>query len=272
MRRLGFGPNLIAVVLKCISTPVFSVVINGRVGDAIIPGRGLRQGCPLSPYLFIICAEGFSALIRSHERLGLWRGFACGPRAPTVTHLLFADDSLLFCSATEENCRAIQSVLATYERGSGQVVNLDKSVFVCSRNVEECQIPGFMSLLGIPSTPELESYLGLPVRIGRRKTLVFSNITCRIRKQLLAWRAKMFSAGGREILIKAVAQAIPTYSMSLFRLPSTLIDDIHRMIARFWWGVRRKKRRFIGRGGIFSRDRSSRAGLVLKISGLSIKR
>ena len=75
MKRLDFGAKLIDTVFRCISTPVFSVVINGKVGGWISPTRGLRQGCPLSPYLFLLCAEGFSALIRGQERLGILKGF-----------------------------------------------------------------------------------------------------------------------------------------------------------------------------------------------------
>ena len=243
MKRMGFGAKIVAVIMRCISTPSFSVVINGRVGGKIAPTRGLRQGCPLSPYLFLICAEGLSALIRGQERLGLWRGFACCSGAPKISHLLFADDSLLFCEASEGNFRAIRGVLEVYERGSGQMVNLEKSMFCCSPNVGCVGEELASSWLGIPVVSELESYLGLPVRVGRRKVLLFSNITDRVQKQLRSWRAKVFSAGGREVLIKAVVQAIPAYSMSLFKIPVTIISELHRLIARFWWGGAEDRRK-----------------------------
>ena len=88
MKRMGFGAKIVAVIMRCISTPSFSVVINGRVGGKIIPKRGLLQGCPLSPYLFLICAEGLSALIRGQERLGLLRGFRVVP-GPLGSHISY---------------------------------------------------------------------------------------------------------------------------------------------------------------------------------------
>lgn len=205
------------------------------MGGSIVPKMGLRQGCPLSPYLFLLCAEGFSALIRGQERLGLLRGFACRPAAPSVSHLLFADDSLLFCEASEDCCQAIRALLVVYERGSGQSVNMDKSIMCCSSNITEEEANDFSNLTGIPVVEELESYLGLPTHVERNKVAIFSNLTSRVHKQLRAWRSKIFSAGGREILVKAVVQAIPTYTMSLFKIPSTIIDDLHGLIARFWW-------------------------------------
>ena len=169
MRRVGFGPKLVAVVLECISTPVFSIVINGKVGSVIKPGRGLRQGCPLSPYLFLLCAEGLSALIRGQERLGLWRGFSCSLGAPVITHLLFADDSLLFCRADPRCFAALRTILDTYEKGSGQLVNLEKSAFCCSRNIPEGETTIISGMIGIPYTREMKYYLGMPIRAGRQK-------------------------------------------------------------------------------------------------------
>ena len=186
------------------------------------------------------------------ERLGLWMGFSCSPNAPVITHLLFADDSLLFCSADTKCYSAFHSILATYEKGTGQLVNFEKSAFCCSRNISAEQAARISDALGILHTTEMESYLGMPVRTGRQKLRIFSNISHRVKKQLLSWRARMFSAGGREILVKAVVQAIPTFTMSLFKLPSTLINELHGLVARFWWGgVRKTSGKFIGRGGIF---------------------
>ena len=84
-----------------------------------------------------------------------------------------------------------------------------------------------------------EKYLGLPSMIGRKKVSFFKDIKLRILSKISSWQSKLFSSGGKETLIKAVAQAIPAYAMSVFRLPTTLCEDIRRVIAGFWRGVKK---------------------------------
>ena len=94
-----------------------------------------------------------------------------------------------------------------------------------------------------------ESYLGLPTLVGRTKYHTFSYLKDRIWKKLQGWKGKMLSKAGKEILIKAVAQSIPTYTMSIFQLPLKLCDELDAMCAKFWWGRWEMKGKFIGRGG-----------------------
>ena len=90
--------------MECIGTPRFSVVLNGILKGNIIPSRGLRHRCPLSPYLFLLCAEGFSSLPNEAERWGNLMGFACRCTSSLVSYLLFIDDSLVFCHANLTEC------------------------------------------------------------------------------------------------------------------------------------------------------------------------
>ena len=100
-----------------------------------MPSRGLRQGDPLSPYLFQFCAEGLTTLIRKAETDGFIRGVATSRGGPCISHLLFADDSLLFCCASVKECQQVNSLLNLYEAASGQNVNIDKtSLFFSSNN------------------------------------------------------------------------------------------------------------------------------------------
>ncbi|XP_062008585.1 uncharacterized protein LOC133725376 [Rosa rugosa] len=205
--------------------------------------RGLRQGDPLSPYLFLLCAEVFSMLLERKAALGLLQGIQICPEAPTIHHLLFADDSLLFGRATQEEFTHIQSVFSTYELASGQKVNYAKSSVVFSKKV----CGGLQSLLsdslGVKIVLKHEEYLGLPTYLGRNKTEPFAFIKERLSKKLVGWQGKILSGAGKDLLIRVVAQSLPTYTMNCFMLPQHFCDSLHQLCARFWWGSKAENRK-----------------------------
>lgn len=132
MLKLGFDPDWIALIMACLSTVRYSFLINGEPRGRVVPSRGLRQGDPISPYLFIICAEGLSALISQAIANGSLHGLQVCDGAPVISHLLFADDSMLYAQATPHDCLVIKHILDVYARASGQHVNLHKSSVVFS--------------------------------------------------------------------------------------------------------------------------------------------
>ena len=105
--------------MNCVTTVKYQIKVNNNVTEVIIPQRGLRQGDPLSPYLFLICAKGFSAMLHEAESNGRLKGIKICNNAPSVSHLLFADDSLLLIEAEERNARKVQRILDVYEKCSG---------------------------------------------------------------------------------------------------------------------------------------------------------
>ena len=100
MQKMGFLDRWIERVMSCVTKPTFSVLVNGKPYGNILPSRGFHQGDPLSLYLFLLCAEGFISLLAKAELEGRINGVSIYRRAPKVSNLLFADDSLLFCRAT----------------------------------------------------------------------------------------------------------------------------------------------------------------------------
>ncbi|XP_062021002.1 uncharacterized protein LOC133737477 [Rosa rugosa] len=236
LTKLGFHEQWITIIMKCVASVQYSILVNGQPSKAITPTRGIRQGDPLSPYLFILCAEGLSALISKAVESSHLQGLKMCPEAPTLHHLFFADDSLIFGAASESECHVSRHILNTYELASGQKVNYQKSSVVFSRNVHPDLQDNLASVLEVQRVEEHDRYLGLPLRVGKSKTAIFSYIKERLTKKLLGWKSKILSSAGKEILIKAIAQTVPSYAMNCYLIPKTLCDDIHQLCAQFFWG------------------------------------
>ena len=152
---------------------------------------------------------------------------------PLNTHLFFANDSLLFCKVKEQECHTLVTILNKYEKASGQKINTDKSsVFFSLNNPQELR-ESILNILGPMQDSWHNRYLGLPSIIGKSKSQVFAEVKDRVAKKLANWKGKFLSIGGREILIKAVVQAVPTYTISCFQLPKTLCQDLESMIRSF---------------------------------------
>jgi len=221
---MGFCDQWICWMRMCFASVNYHVLFNGdRIGP-ITPTRGLRQGCPLSPYLYIICAKGLSALIRHNELSGKLHGIRVCRVAPPVSHLLFADDSFLFCQATPAEVSCLKDILMCYENASGQALNFNKSAIAFSRNTPPDIINGISTCLGVTSNIGSKKYLGLPSMVGRNKKSIFNYIKDRIWKKCQSWSAKSLSRAGKEVLIKSVAQAIPSYCMGAFLIPTSLCE------------------------------------------------
>jgi hypothetical protein len=167
MRRMGFVERWIERIMLCVTSVSYQVRVNGTLTDVIFPGRGLRQGDPLSPYLFLLCAEGFSALLNKAEIEGELEGIQICHGAPSFNHLVFADDSLVLIKATRESTKSLQNVLELYEICSGQTINLDKSPIMFSGNTKARHKAHVRSVLNIRAKAMTEKYLGLPVHVGR---------------------------------------------------------------------------------------------------------
>jgi hypothetical protein len=123
-----------------------------------------------------------------------------------------------------------------YERASGQRLNKDKTSVFFSRNTSLEARQWFLEMFAIPESQRFDTYLGLPALVGKSRISEFHNIIDRVRRRLTNWKTKFLSQAGKEILIKAVVQAIPTYSMSVFLLPKALCRELNSMMQKFWWG------------------------------------
>ncbi|PNX71244.1 ribonuclease H, partial [Trifolium pratense] len=236
LERLGFSNTWIHWMMLCVSSVNYSVLVNFEKVGPIVPGRGLRQGDPLSPYLFLLVTEGLTKLIHKSLASGELHGVKICRGAPSVSHLLFADDCFLFCRATVAETELLMKILKTYEEASGQEINLAKSEVFFSRNLSAADQEDLSKIMGVRHVLGTGNYLGLPSMVGRKKKHIFAFLKDRIWKRINAWRGRSLSRAGKEVMIKSVLQAIPSYVMSVYLLPDGVIKDIERMMNSFWWG------------------------------------
>ena len=149
---------------------------------------------------------------------------------------LLPHNSLLFYKANSQEYQNLIDIIQLYEAASGQKINANKSSVNFSNNTLDdirCEV---LNMLGPMQDTQHKKYLGLPSIIGKSKVEIFAEIKEKVEKKLLGWKEKMLSVGGREILIKAIAQAISTYTMSCFQIPKSLCDEIKGMMRKFLWG------------------------------------
>ena len=184
MEKMGFAKKWVNLIMLCIPSVSYSVIMNDKACGNITPSRGIRQGDPLSPYLFLLCAGSFSALIHKVSRDNRISGMSIGRGCPIITHLFFADDSLLFCKAKDQECQTLVDILNSYEATSGQKINTDKSSVFFSPNSPQEKKESILNILGPMQDSKHNKYLRLPNIIGKSKAQVFAKIKDRVAKKL----------------------------------------------------------------------------------------
>lgn len=175
MIKLGFRGSWVDLIMKCVSLVSYRVRVNGDLSNNFAPERGLRQGDPLSPYLFLLCAEGFSAMLNKAEEEEKLEGVKVCQNAPSVSHLLFADNPLILFRANRDDAQTIQSILDVYEECSGQAINREKSPIMFNPNTDSTSRGEVMQILNIQRETMNERYLGYPCmwdRVGKRFSVI----------------------------------------------------------------------------------------------------
>jgi hypothetical protein len=228
--------------MQCISTVSFSILLNGSPFGKFSPNRGLRQGDPLSPFLFILGMEGLSRLLDKEEQMGRVHGIKISRNSPPVSHLLYADDLLIFSKGTASEAASILNCLAKFSSWSGQQVNMDKSSLFLSKNCSSNHVAEIQAVTNLRQIPASAKHLGLPLFFKRNKSLAFEDLKSKILNRISGWKAKLLSQAARTTLIKTVANSIPSYAMSIFLLPKAFCLSLDSVFRKFWWGFPSEKK------------------------------
>lgn len=183
-----------------------------------------------------------SSMLTHAQRTGKISGLRFTPQSPALTHLFFADDSLMFAEATVSEATNFIQVLNLYNGASGQKINVTKSGLIFSKVVMQRTRREIASLLHMPIWENPGQYLGLPAIWGRNKCNSLSWIEERVKEKLEGWKETLLNQAGKEVLIKAIVQAIPSFAMAIVHFPKTFCNSLHSMVANFWWKGHRKDR------------------------------
>jgi hypothetical protein len=237
LRRCGFGERWCSWIAHCISSVCFSVLVNGTRSCFFSSYGGLRHGDPLSPLLFVIVMEAFSKLFSITVQMGFHSSFSVGSSSNgeiNISHLLFADDTLVFCGASPDHLLYLRMLLLSFEAVSGLKISLDKSVLVPVGLVDNMDDLAGILGCGVSSLPL--KYLGLLLGAPFKAKSSWDEVVGKIERRLASWKRLYLSKGGRVTLIKNTLSNLPTYFLFLLPILSSVVSRIEKLHRDFLWG------------------------------------
>ncbi|XP_026377684.1 uncharacterized protein LOC113271978 [Papaver somniferum] len=217
---------------NCYEDTRLSVIVNGVATGFYKGSRGLRQGDLLSQFLFLMVAEVFSALMKKAERNGLISGFKVKSNGTPITHLQFADHTIVFLDANPAQFTALKQILIELQQITGLNTNLEKSSVIgvgdAASNCDKCA-----RVLGCEVGSLPINYLGLPIGSSSRRISIWDPVIDRLKKRLASWKRQYLSKGGRLILLKSVLRSMPIYYLSLFAIPASIANTLEKIMRNF---------------------------------------
>ena len=220
--------------MECVSTASTYILVNDSPTDEFKFEWGLRQGDPLSPFLFLIATKGLNVMMNALVEAECFFGYKMGANnnLVSITHIQFANDTLLIGGRSWANIRALKALLLLFEATSGLKVNFHKSMLV-GVNIHDSWLAEAGSVLHCKLGKVPFLYLGLPIG-GDPRNLKFSQpLIDRFKSRLSGWKTKNLSLGGRLVLLKFVLSSLPVYFLSFFKAPAGIISSIESIFNCF---------------------------------------
>lgn len=235
MKHVGLPPLWVNLILDVFSSTMMHVLWNDEITGAFKPSQGIRQGDPLSPYLFILCMERLSQIIHREVEEGCGVPFRPTRNGSGISHMFFADDLMFFAEASTTQIQHIMHLLGDFGKQSGQLINVGKSLLFCSGNVNSILQEELAQISGIEATTDLGIYLRDPIIHGQVKRSTYDNILIKMKKKLVKWKSKLLSLAGRVTLAKSALTAMLSYIIQTTFLPRGVCDDINKLVRSFIW-------------------------------------
>ncbi|CAH9076372.1 unnamed protein product [Cuscuta epithymum] len=231
---LGFPPRFVAWIMECVSTASFSVSLNGSLYGFFKGKRGIRQGDPMSPLLFVLCLEYFSRLLTLRAK---GNNFNFHPQCSSlgITHLAYADDLMLFSRGDKYSIEILVNALKEFGDASGLRVNHDKSkIFV--GGVRDFELQNILDLVDYGQGTFPVRYLGIPLAPLKISVAQYAPLLDTVNDFLKAWNTKTLSYAGKIELIRSVIQGVQSFWLQIFPVPQTILDRIVSICRIFLWG------------------------------------
>ncbi|GJU51355.1 putative RNA-directed DNA polymerase, eukaryota, reverse transcriptase zinc-binding domain protein [Tanacetum coccineum] len=222
--NLGFGLIWRSWIKACLESSRTSVLVNGSPTSEFNVRRGLRQGDPLSPFLFIIIMEGLHAAISDSVRNGLIHGIQIG-----------SDDVIITSEWSNHDVDNIIRIFKVFFLASGLKINICKSS-IYGVGVSSEEVHHMASLTGCNAGSFPLTYLGLPIGSNMYRTTNWKSLVDKFHSKLSSWKANLLSFGGRLMLLKSVLGSLGIYFFSHFKVPSTVVNSLESLRASFFWG------------------------------------
>ncbi|KAJ9555268.1 hypothetical protein OSB04_009882 [Centaurea solstitialis] len=271
LKKMGFGAKWVSWIEACLKSSSVSVLVNGSPTKEFPMKRGLRQGDPLAPFLFLIIAEGLHILMDNAEKKVVFEGIKVGKLECSVSHLQYADDVIFFGKWKAANFRNLLNILECFHELSGLKINVRKSkLYGIGVAEEEVRSWALSAGCGFGKLPFM--YLGLPVGASMKRLDHWKAALDKFQKRLDSWKSRFVSFGGRLTLVKSVLGSLPLYYFSMFRAPSGVIKECERVRCRFFWGGGGGGRSEKGEGLGNSWSNIIRVGTILDSKGVDFTR
>ncbi|GKV42304.1 hypothetical protein SLEP1_g49718 [Rubroshorea leprosula] len=240
LMRTGFTATWRKWIKECFQSSMISILVNGSPTKQFSVNKGIRQGDPLSPFLFLLVAEGLNGLMQSALDKDLYKGVRIGNGNVVVSHLQFADDTIFFGEASEENIQAIKCIMRTFELASGLKINFGKSQLM-EIGTEEGWKERMAYRLCCKGGELPFKYLGIPIGGNHRKLAMWKPLMESFKKKLASWKGQNLSLGGRITLLNSVLSSLPVYLMSAYKIPKGILYSLDKIRRNFLWGGSREE-------------------------------
>lgn len=233
LKFFGFPTGFIEWIRACITTAMFSIKINGTLAGYFPSSRGIRQGDPLSPYIFVLVMEMLSLKLNhgtmQQDFKHHWRTKEC-----QLTHLFFADDIIIFCHANLPSVSIIHSCINSFSLVSGLIPNVHKSHCFLA-NTDSATSRSILDLLGYPLGKLPTKFLGVPLISSKLSFQDCVPLIHKITHKASSWASSMLAYSGRLQLIQSVLFSMQIFWCHHFLLPKGVIRHIQSILCRFFW-------------------------------------